>query len=70
MATPTRKLIEQALDAASREVEGLAASGGKYARGLAGEGYTGGYRDALRDVLLVLDGVVPNRNNWWRPDRG
>ena len=32
-----------------------------YSRGLASEGYAGGYRDALSDVLLALNGVEPDR---------
>ena len=42
--------------------------GGKFARGLAGEGYKGGYRDALDDVLMFYRGVRPNRNEWWDDD--
>lgn len=36
-----------------------------YSRGLAGEGYKGGYRDALDDVILILNGATPYRNFWW-----
>jgi hypothetical protein len=36
--------------------------------GLASEGYNGGYRDALIDVIMFLNGVLPNRNDWWKPD--
>lgn len=41
---------------------------GVYARHLAAEGYNGGYRDALDDVLLVLEGTTPDRmdNRWWQ----
>lgn len=35
------------------------------ARGLSLEGYTGGYLDALYDILLVLNRVNPNRRNYW-----
>ncbi len=35
------------------------------AGGLASEGYAGGYRDALSDVLLILDGNKPDRRTWW-----
>ena len=41
------------------------ASRGKYGAGLASEGYNGGYRDALDDVILALNGVTPQRNGWW-----
>jgi len=37
-----------------------------YGRGLASEGYTGGYTAALMDVLLFLHSrTIPNRNGWW-----
>ncbi len=36
-----------------------------FSTGLAGEGYKGGYLDALRDVSLLLNDVIPNRNFWW-----
>lgn len=40
-----------------------------YSRGLASEGYLGGYRDCLEDILLVLNGVNPNRSwdvDFWK----
>ena len=39
--------------------------GGFYARGLATEGYAGGYRQALQDVLLLLNDVQPNTRTYW-----
>ena len=36
-----------------------------FARGLSSEGYFGGYRDALDDVLLALNGITPNRKGLW-----
>lgn len=40
-----------------------------FSRGLSGEGYDGGYRDALADVLLLLNGVFPcNRPEYWREE--
>jgi hypothetical protein len=48
------------------EINGHAAGGGIYSRGLASEGYSGGYRDALEDVLLLLESdTVPNRRHYW-----
>lgn len=44
-------------------------TGGKYARGLAYEGWSGGYLAALRDVLLLLDGVKPNTRNYWESEK-
>lgn len=39
-----------------------------FARGLSGEGFNGGYRAALEDVILALNGVRPQRNGWWQND--
>jgi hypothetical protein len=39
-------------------------NGGKYAAGLASEGYLGGYWAAISDVMLALEGVQPNRRFW------
>ncbi len=60
-----KRLLAVARRNAEREILMTASLGSKYARGLAGESYAGGYRDALDDVLLALNGVTPNRNGWW-----
>lgn len=39
-----------------------------YSRGLSGEGYKGGYRDALDDIILLLNKVTPQRHGWWEKD--
>lgn len=56
---------------ADKEINNLARDGGRYASGTAAEGYMGGYRDALNDVLLVLNGVKPQRLVWhdWLPPK-
>lgn len=56
--------IKSALKIVNKEIIGNASSGGLYARGLSSEGYAGGYRDALHDVLLALDGIRPGRDYW------
>lgn len=38
---------------------------GKYERGMAGEGYLGGYRQAINDVELALNGVHPQTRGLW-----
>jgi hypothetical protein len=35
-----------------------------YSRGLASEGWNGGYRDAISDVILLFNGVIPNYRNF------
>jgi ribosomal protein L32E len=64
MAKGIQKKIRRALRRIQAEQRGY--GDGKYARGLASEGYSGGYAQALRDVSLLLNGVDPNdgRNYW------
>lgn len=63
------QLISTARAAAQREISGNAEQGGIYARGLSAEGYHGGYRDALDDVLLLLGGGTPHRYPYWKRER-
>lgn len=59
------KQLSAALSNVNAEISGIASSGGKYGRAMSGEGYSGGYRDALNDVILLLNGVTPDRRNYW-----
>ena len=59
------KLMGKARRRAQEDISAHASRGGIYAAGLASEGYAGGYRDALDDAILVLDGVIPHRRSWW-----
>ena len=52
----------------TRETSGRTGMDAVYAKGFAGEGYKGGYRDALDDVILLLNGAIPYRNFWWEDD--
>jgi len=58
------------------EMAGLARAGepctreNLFARGLASEGYVGGYRDAISDVLQALNDVMPSRRGWWEKAYG
>ena len=65
----TKREAEQTIKAVrevvSDEISGNASTGGHYAAALASEGYAGGYRDALDDVLLLLQGVTPRRRHYW-----
>ena len=42
--------------------------GSKYARGLANEGYNGGYWQALSDVLGLMRGFEPTTRGFWEVD--
>lgn len=55
-----RTKIKRARDAANHLIAGFSARGG-IAGALSAEGYNGGYRDALNDVLLLLGGTAPHR---------
>jgi hypothetical protein len=37
----------------------------RFSGGLSGEGWNGGYRQALDDVLLALNGVEPSTRGFW-----
>ena len=64
--------IKRWLMAARREVSreiAAFASRGRLAGAMGSEGYNEGYRDALSDVLLALDGVEPDKWRQWRRER-
>jgi len=61
------KAITRARNVVAAEMA-MNASGSHLAAALASEGYLGGYRDALDDVRLVMDGVEPQRRGWWEPE--
>ena len=63
------KRIRVAREAAQREIAGNASSGGTYARGLATEGWAGGYLQALDDVDAVArHGCPEDPRNYWRDE--
>jgi hypothetical protein len=69
MAKGIKRKLYKVYDNVSKEIADFSRNkdgqDGFYARGLASEGYNGGYRDAISDVLLALNGVNPNRRFWW-----
>mgnify|MGYP001339287469 CR=1 FL=1 len=60
-----RRLIALAAEKVTRRIKGHASRGGPYAGALSAEGYNGGYRDALYDVQILMNGVRPNRENFY-----
>ena len=40
----------------------------RFSGALTGEGWNGGYRAALDDVLLALNGVEPSTRGFWREE--
>lgn len=64
MAKGIKKQLHKVIENINNEISGLA-QGGLYAAGLSSEGYSGGYRDAICDVILALNGVKPNRRDYW-----
>lgn len=71
MSTTARKTpgvkrpIARALARVNAEITGNSRGRGHIAGGLSGEGYAGGYRDALNDVQLLLNGMVPQSRGYW-----
>ena len=65
MAKGIKRKLDKVRKRVTREISGMASMGGRYAGAVAAEGYNGGYRDALDDVQLALNGVTPRRRGWW-----
>lgn len=61
------KIIERARKRAMDSANANRGGESLFERGLAYEGYDGGYVQALDDCLLVLTGggALPNRNSYW-----
>lgn len=60
------KLLAIAKNNVSKEILDNA-KGGKFAAGLASEGFAGGYLEALRDVEAILThGYPSNSRNYWK----
>ena len=64
MAKGIVRKIKIALDNVHEEIVRSTDRSNQYSKGLAYEGYNGGYLAALNDVLLALNGVTPQRNGW------
>jgi len=65
MATGIKRALDRAQTNVQKEIESSAKSGGKFARGLSGEGYAGGYAQALADVQIALNGGKPCTRGYW-----
>lgn len=62
MAKGIIRKLKKVLENVDKEINSH--DGGFFSRGLASEGYAGGYRDALYDVMLALNDVKPNRHSY------
>lgn len=70
MTKGIKRKIRRAQIRIQKEINDTASSGDLYARGLASEGYAGGYLAALSDVLLALNGSMPCvRPDYWRDNK-
>lgn len=64
----TKRQKIAAIRAAMKAVNAEIASNsvGKFGRGLASEGYAGGYLAALSDALLIFESdTIPNTRHYW-----
>ena len=57
--------MEREHASAVSDYQARGSKGPNFATGLSEEGYVGGYRDALNDVLLAMNGVKPSTRGWW-----
>lgn len=63
------KRLDMALKRVNAEIRGNGESGDTYARGLANEGYAGGYAAALRDIEAMLTHGHPSDTRcYWIED--
>jgi hypothetical protein len=63
------KLLDEALRRVNADISVNSKDGGMFGRGLANEGFAGGYAEALRDVDAVLrHGHPSDRRGYWRRD--
>jgi len=59
-----KRQVRRALQYQNKQISNNAGHG-LVAAGLSSEGYNGGYAEALRDVLLALNGVTPRNWSIW-----
>lgn len=64
MTKGIKKAIYRVREAAQQEIRCNAQTGGRYAGAMSGEGYAGGYLQALSDVLAALDGYPPSNSRY------
>ena len=64
MAKGIKKQLGIALQNVNQTIS-ESASHGFYAEGLSSEGFAGGYRQALFDVIAALNGVPSYRSDYW-----
>ena len=64
MAKGIKRKLDKVYKNVEKEIHGIARRG-FYASALSSEGYSGGYRDAISDVILALNGNKPKRRDYW-----
>jgi hypothetical protein len=60
-----QKIIQQATERCRQQLSAQTDRNNLYSRGLSAEGWHGGYMAGLQDCILVLNGVMPNRREYW-----
>lgn len=65
MAKGIKRKLRKAKKNVKEEIELNRVDGSRFASGLASEGYSGGYLQALRDVELALEGGTPSTRGYW-----
>jgi len=70
MTKGIKRKIKIAMKNISNNIENATNQNNLWSRGLAREGFDGGYEAALSDVLLVLSGGEPcSRPEFWKEDK-
>jgi len=70
MSKGIQRLLSNALRNVEAEISVNARGASMYQRGLSGEGYAGGYRDAIHDVQAALRGLSNHNSRYWPKETG
>lgn len=62
------KKIDQTIEKINNHIGNSTNKDSVYSRGLAFEGYWGGYIQALNDVDCYLRGMMPTNNHFWKEE--
>ena len=64
-AKEIERKLDKVLENVNKAINVTAKSGEMYADPMSSEGYAGGYKKAISDVIQLLNGIHPKTRNYW-----
>ncbi len=64
MAKGIKRMLIRVIDNVNKTISNSIDRNCIFSKGLSSEGYNGGYRQAISDVILALNGQIPKSNFW------